>query len=116
MNKFKIPEPGQEIHNFDDNPVKTLAEEKIPYTGLFLYTSRASKYKYDYSSEPELNRICPNPKQSNKIKFDKINREVDSQESGVKSTNLNMNTDLMIMNSLGSKLFHKIANYYLLGC
>lgn len=114
LNKFKIPEPGQEIQNFDDNQVqigvKTLAEDKIPYTGLFLYTSRASKYKYDYTSVPELHRICPNPKRFNKIKIDRTDKEVDPQKSGEKSVDFNMNTDLiMIMNNLDSKLFYGSA-------
>jgi len=52
---------------------------KNPYTGLFLYTKRKSKANYDFSLDEskELFKICPNPKEGNRINKVKAPRTVD---------------------------------------
>lgn len=80
-------------------------DEGDPYTGLFFYSKRPTKYVYNYQKDEYMKQICPNPMKSNRIRrANKVDfSETDDLSANKSNNNINSgSTYLKFLNTFKS--------------
>jgi hypothetical protein len=81
-------------------------DEGDPYTGLFFYSKRPTKYVYNYQKDDDLKQICPNPMKSNRIRrANKVDFSENDDSKSKKNNNINSGSSyLKFLNTFKSKI------------